>query len=203
MHVMLVYIFFHSSMLLWKKRRGIAIVLQQEASLPDVSTALCFNSLPLVSFIKCLYMHDYILLLSEFYYNNDRTCCATHWDLQNVSSCCSTGPPSPSLPPPSFSSSPSKCSQVFDKRGQKGTGRGDDALRGACYVSTYVVKSSKMVQYCCNFGIELLLDSGSRSLNQLPIATQLPSTYVSNSPLTSYVCSYFLMQEAQKYAPHI
>ena len=33
-------------------------------------------------------MHDYILLLSEFYYNNDRTCCATHWDLQNVSSCC-------------------------------------------------------------------------------------------------------------------
>ena len=98
MHVMPVYIFFHSSMLLWKKRRGIAIVLQQEASLPDVSTALCFNSLPLVSFIKCLYMHDYILLLSEFYYNNDRTCCATHWDLQNVSSCCSTGPPnSPSL----------------------------------------------------------------------------------------------------------
>ena len=113
-----------------KKRRGDCnSIIQQEASLPDVSTALCFNSLPLVSFIKCLYMHDYILLLSEFYYNNDRTCCATHWDLQNVSSCCSTGPPSPLSPLPP-SPPPLQSAPKFLTRGGKGD-RGDDALRGA------------------------------------------------------------------------
>ena len=101
MHVMPLY-FFHSSMLLWKKRRGIAIVLYSRKlvclTFPQHCVSIPCPWCPSLYNIKCLYytcMTTFCCCRNSN--NNDRTWCATHWDLlQNVSSCCCYCPPSPS-----------------------------------------------------------------------------------------------------------